>query len=169
MFMHFVVYGLYNFLFEEFEKPWLLVVGFTGLLFSHMISFTIACMLCAVVSVFRIKHLIRNGYKLIRLLVAVLLVAGLSCVFWLPLLEQMLSGRILITNGRTMQSMSVAADQLRVVTASAQGILGRDSPTMNDLRRLLKESTDTMRSMRALAEMLERNPEALLRGKQGTR
>ena len=40
---------------------------------------------------------------------------------------------------------------------------------MNDLRRLLKESTDTMRSMRALAEMLERNPEALLRGKQGTR
>ena len=58
---------------------------------------------------------------------------------------------------------------MRVVTASAQGILGRDSPTMNDLRRLLKESTDTMRSMRALAEMLERNPEALLRGKQGTR
>ena len=108
MFMPFVVYGLYNFLFEEFEKPWLLVVGFTGLLFSHMISFTIACMLCAVVSLFRIKHLIRNGYKLIRLLVAVLLVAGLSCVFWLPLLEQMLSGRILITNGRTMQSMSVA-------------------------------------------------------------
>ena len=108
MFMPFVVYGLYNFLFEEFEKPWLLVVGFTGLLFSHMISFTIACMLCAVVSLFRIKHLIRNGYKLIRLLVAVLLVAGLSCVFWLPLLEQMVSGRILITNGRTMQSMSVA-------------------------------------------------------------
>ena len=68
-----------------------------------------------------------------------------------------------------MQSMAVAADQLRVVTASAQGILGRDSPAMNDLRRLLKESTDAMRAMRALAETLERNPEALLRGKQGAR
>ena len=68
-----------------------------------------------------------------------------------------------------MQSMAVAADQLRVATASAQGILGRDSPTMNDLRRLLKESTDAMRAMRALAETLERNPEALLRGKQGAR
>ena len=67
------------------------------------------------------------------------------------------------------QSMAVAADQLRVVTASAQGILGRDSPAMNDLRRLLKESTDAMRAMRALAETLERNPEALLRGKQGAR
>ena len=68
-----------------------------------------------------------------------------------------------------MQSMAVAADQLRAATASAQGILGRDSPTMNDLRRLLKESTDAMRAMRALAETLERNPEALLRGKQGAR
>lgn len=68
-----------------------------------------------------------------------------------------------------MQSMAVAADQLRMATASAQGILGRDSPTMNDLRRLLKESTDAMRAMRALAETLERNPEALLRGKQGAR
>ncbi len=108
MFMPFVVYGLYNFLFEEFEKPWLLVVGFTGLLLSHMISFTIACLLCAGVSIFRIKHLIQNGYKLLRLLFVVILTAGLTCIFWLPLLEQMLSGRILITNGRTMQSMSVA-------------------------------------------------------------
>lgn len=68
-----------------------------------------------------------------------------------------------------MQSMAVAADQLRTATASAQSILGRDSPTMNDLRRLLKESTDAMRAMRTLAETLERNPEALLRGKQGAR
>ena len=121
MFMPFVVYGLYNFLFEKFEKPWLFVVGFTGLLLSHMISFTIACMLCAVISVFRIKHLIHNGYKLLRLLFVVLLVAGLTCVFWLPLLEQMMSGRILITNGRTMQGMSVA---IRNIIANSSIIKG---------------------------------------------
>lgn len=68
-----------------------------------------------------------------------------------------------------MQSMAVAAEQLRVATSSAQSVLGRDSPTMNDFRRLLKESTEAMRAMRALANMLERNPEALLKGRQGTR
>ena len=75
----------------------------------------------------------------------------------------------LVSFREAMQSLSVAAEQLRVTTVSAQGLLGRDSPTMNDLRRLLKESTDTMRAMRALAETLERNPEALLRGKPGSR
>lgn len=75
----------------------------------------------------------------------------------------------LVSFREAMKSMAIAADQLRTATASAQGIMGRDSPTMNDLRRLLKESTDAMRAMRSLAETLERNPEALLRGKQGTR
>ncbi|MBO4301224.1 MAG: MCE family protein [Desulfovibrio sp.] len=68
-----------------------------------------------------------------------------------------------------MQSMAVAADQLRVVTASAQHLLGRDSPVMSDIRRLIKESTETVRALRALADMLERNPEALLKGRRGTR
>lgn len=43
------------------------------------------------------------------------------------------------------------------------------APVMNDVRRLLKESIATARSLRELAAMLERNPEALLRGKKGTR
>ena len=68
-----------------------------------------------------------------------------------------------------MQRMSVAADHLRVATVSAQGLLGRDSPVLGDFRRLLKESTDTIRALRSLADMLERNPEALLKGKRGAR
>lgn len=68
-----------------------------------------------------------------------------------------------------MQNMGLAAEQLRLTTASAQNVLGRESPVMNDVRRLLKESIATARSLRELATMLERNPEALLRGKKGTR
>ncbi|WP_165174777.1 MlaD family protein [Desulfovibrio sp. ZJ369] len=68
-----------------------------------------------------------------------------------------------------MQNMGLAAEQLRLATTSAQNVLRRDSPTMNDVRRLLKESIATARSLRELATMLERNPEALLRGKKGTR
>ncbi|WP_297672274.1 MlaD family protein [uncultured Desulfovibrio sp.] len=68
-----------------------------------------------------------------------------------------------------MQSMAVAAEQLRTVTASAQRLLRHDSPAMNDFRRLLKESVETARSLRALADMLERNPETLLKGRRGSR
>ncbi|MBQ9406180.1 MAG: MCE family protein [Desulfovibrio sp.] len=69
----------------------------------------------------------------------------------------------------TMRSMAVAADQLRLVSASAQHLLGRESPVMGDFRRLIRESTEAVRALRSLADMLERNPEALLKGRRGNR
>lgn len=68
-----------------------------------------------------------------------------------------------------MDNMSQASERLRRVADSAEGTLGRDSPTMNDVRRLLKESIAAVRALRNLAGMLERNPEALLKGRQGKR
>ena len=75
----------------------------------------------------------------------------------------------LATLRSALESMSLAADQLRVVTASAQGLLGRDSPTVNDVNRLIRESIETLRSIRNVSQMLERNPEALIMGRQGKR
>ncbi len=40
---------------------------------------------------------------------------------------------------------------------------------MNELRRLLQEAIAAARAIRNFTDMLERNPEALIRGRQGTR
>ena len=68
-----------------------------------------------------------------------------------------------------MDNLAQAAERLRRVADSAENTLGRDSPTMNDVRRLLTEAISAVRSLRNLADMLERNPEALLMGRQGKR
>lgn len=68
-----------------------------------------------------------------------------------------------------MNNMSKASDQLRKVADSAERMLARDSPLMNDLRRLLKECIASARSVNNFVEMLERNPEALIKGRHGTR
>lgn len=68
-----------------------------------------------------------------------------------------------------MDNMSKAASHLRKVTDSAEAVIGRDSATMNDLRRLLKDAAAAARAMRNFVDMLERNPEALLKGRQGKR
>lgn len=70
---------------------------------------------------------------------------------------------------RAMNSMSKAADDLRRVADSAEAAIGRDSPTMNDLRRMLKDAAAAARALRNFTDMLERNPEALIKGRQGTR
>ena len=68
-----------------------------------------------------------------------------------------------------MRDIGAAAARLRAVAADAHGLVGRDSAPMNELRRLLKECTDAARALRSLAHTLERNPEALLKGRQGSR
>lgn len=69
----------------------------------------------------------------------------------------------------TMRSLAKTANEITKVANSAEYAVNRDSPTMNDLRRLLKDAASAARSLRNFADMLERNPEALLKGRQGTR
>ncbi|MGN6323963.1 MAG: MlaD family protein [Dyella sp.] len=56
-----------------------------------------------------------------------------------------------------------SADQ---AVAAANRTLGGDATGQNDLPAALRELTDTARSIRALADYLDRHPEALIRGKQ---
>ena len=47
--------------------------------------------------------------------------------------------------------------------------MAENSPTAVELRGLLQELSSAARSMRSLTDYLERHPEALLKGKGGTR
>ena len=68
-----------------------------------------------------------------------------------------------------MNSFAAAAHQLEKTLSSMDGLVSRDSRTVREVNQLLKEFSDTARSVRGLANTLERNPEALLFGKGGKR
>lgn len=64
-----------------------------------------------------------------------------------------------------MKSLASAAQQMEKTLASAKGVIANDSRTVRDFNDALREFNATARAVRGLANMLERNPEALLRGK----
>ncbi|MDR3358004.1 MAG: MlaD family protein [Desulfovibrio sp.] len=68
-----------------------------------------------------------------------------------------------------MRALADSAAQLRRAADSAEDIVRPDSSTVADLRRLLQEGEAAARALRALANMLERNPESLLQGRKGAR
>ena len=53
----------------------------------------------------------------------------------------------------------------RVLKSSDATLLGKDAPAQQELRDALQEITRAARSLRVLADYLERHPEALIRGK----
>lgn len=59
-----------------------------------------------------------------------------------------------------------ALDQAEVTLKTADGVISRDSPLRRDLEVALRNLTAASKSIRNLADQLERNPNAILTGKQ---
>lgn len=68
-----------------------------------------------------------------------------------------------------MDSFDATLKESRVAIGKFQKIVNSDSPTVTDLNRALAEIATAARSIRALADYLERHPEALIQGKGGPR
>ena len=65
---------------------------------------------------------------------------------------------------KDMRSSVVQAEQ---TFAAVESIVGENSPVGSELKRALEEISAAARSIRIMADYLERHPEALLQGKGG--
>lgn len=73
------------------------------------------------------------------------------------------------TLAQALQSTRDAMNNVSSVSLATKAVVERNAPLTQELRRLIQESAAAVRSLRAFMDVLERNPEALLRGKQGSR
>lgn len=70
-------------------------------------------------------------------------------------------------DGQVVPEMQGTLSAAKETFGSAQKILQQDSPLQSDVRVALQQLTQTLQSLNALADYLERHPESLIRGKQG--
>lgn len=66
-----------------------------------------------------------------------------------------------------VKSLRDTADSAQSTLNTVQALMGNTAPTGTDLPRLMRELTEAARSVRGLADYLDRHPEALLRGRRG--
>jgi paraquat-inducible protein B len=73
-------------------------------------------------------------------------------------------GPVLDSFKRTSEVARTTLAQAETTLHTADGVIGTDSALRYDLARLIKELTDTARSLHTLADFIERNPNALIFG-----
>jgi paraquat-inducible protein B len=66
----------------------------------------------------------------------------------------------------TLTGLQLTVDQTQKTLVALEKTLSSDSPLQQELQQTLEELSGAARSLRLLADYLERNPEAILRGKQ---
>lgn len=86
-----ILYGLYDFIFGDFKKPYIIGIGFVGMLMSHTISTMLALGLAVIFSVVFIRRILKAPKKLPRLFITAGIAVAVTAYYWLPLLELLLS------------------------------------------------------------------------------
>jgi paraquat-inducible protein B len=66
-----------------------------------------------------------------------------------------------------IKSLRDTADSAQSTLNTVQALAGKTAPTGTDLPRMMRELTEAARSVRGLADYLDRHPEALIRGRKG--
>lgn len=93
IFIPLVVFGIYDLVFKDFDKNYVMGIGFIGLMFTHTISLVIMLLITAIIVLFNFKKVILNKKKLTKLILTALVVLLITSCFWICLIEQMLSGK----------------------------------------------------------------------------
>lgn len=90
IFVPIIILGCY-YIIKQNKKPYVLALGMTGLLFTHFLSFIIACYVIAVVVIYNVKKVKKFALKL---LIAAGECACLSAIVLLPFVEIFFSNKI---------------------------------------------------------------------------
>ena len=98
IFLPIVIAGLYNIIYDGFSKSWLIILGFTGLVYSHTITLVLALGISVVVLLINFKKVflhnsISAGKLIGKLCISAIISLLLSISYWLPFLEQMLNSK----------------------------------------------------------------------------
>jgi len=97
IFLPFVIYGIYNVLYEEMNKPWLLGIGFGGVLLCHTSSFIMCLVLGLAAFAVKWKVFAKKPVLIGKVLLTAVFTAAITMPYWLPVMEQLLSAQFYVS------------------------------------------------------------------------
>ena len=97
VFIPLIIYGIYEIVFEDKKKFYILTLGMSGLILSHVVSTYIIGILLFVFCLINIKQLLKEK-RILYLILAALMTLLITSFFLMPMLEQMMSQTFYYTN-----------------------------------------------------------------------
>lgn len=91
IFLPFVIYGIYNVLYEEMDRPWVLGIGFGGVLLCHTSTFVMCLVFGIAAFLLKWRTFAKKPVLTGKVVLTAVLTAVVTILYWLPVMEQLLS------------------------------------------------------------------------------
>lgn len=83
-----ILYGFYNVIFDDGKKWWVIVIGITGLVYSHLLSVLIMAIFFIIICLLNVDKIFKNKTVFLNLLKTALITVIISIGYFGPMLEQ---------------------------------------------------------------------------------
>ena len=101
IFLPLAVYGLFNILYEDMDKPWVFGLGFAGLVLTHPATFILTVIFGLIVLLINVKTFINEPRLFAKMCVVAALAVLVTSYQWLPMLEQFADAKFYVSNNWT--------------------------------------------------------------------
>ena len=101
IFLPLAIYGVFNVLYEEMDKPWVFGLGMAGLILTHPATCILTVCVCIVAFLINIRVLINAPRVFVKLCVVSVLALLVTAYQWLPMLEQFADSDFYVANNWT--------------------------------------------------------------------
>jgi Predicted integral membrane protein len=96
IFLPIIIYGIYEIIYRDYKKFYLLVIGMSGLVLSHVVSLYIVVIFLTISCLVNVKRLFLDKKRIAYLLISALITLMITAFFIFPLLEQLLNDKFLL-------------------------------------------------------------------------
>ena len=101
IFLPFAIYGIFNILYEEMDKPWMFGLGFAGLIVTHPATFVFMLCTGVIILLINVRKLIRQPAVIIKMCIVALLALLVTAYQWMPMLEQFSDAQFYVSDNWT--------------------------------------------------------------------
>ena len=105
-------YGFYHIMWRDKNKCLFFIIGFTGLLMSHIISSVLYIIFLVILFIIQTPYLFKNIYRLKPLLFSLFLILLLVSYFYIPMIEQLYLDKFILNTQTITNDLAASTVQL---------------------------------------------------------
>lgn len=110
IFIPLIFYGLYEIIFGENQKWWIISVGLFGIANCHVLTFAMLIPIILLICLFNVDKIFKDKKKFLNLVIAAIVAIILCIGFFIPMLEQKANDEFYI-DGQTIESSEVVKER----------------------------------------------------------
>ena len=110
IFLPLIIAGLYEVIFDENKKWWIISIGLFGIANSHMLSFAITIPLILIICLINVDKIFKDKKRLLNLLIAGIVAVIITIGFFGPLIEQKCNDKFFV-DGNSREDAQIIKDR----------------------------------------------------------